>query len=340
VTPVPTSDRGGAGVDDLGDAAASTAGIALPAASADLSRQRSLGGFYAFAAYLLWGFLPLYFLLLAPTKPFELVAWRILLSLAFCALLLTVTRSWGRLAAIMRQRRLLWLTALAGVLIYINWQVFILGALSGHVIETSLGYFINPIVTVMLGVLVLHERLRSTQWIAIGIAVAAVVVIIVGYGAVPWIALTLAASFGLYGLVKKHIGPSVDAVSGLTLETLWLTPVAAVVLAVVGVTQGLTMGASGWQHAVLLSLAGVITAVPLLLFAAGARRAPLTLIGILQFVAPILQFLIGWLVLKEPMPLERWIGFGLVWVALTVLTVDSLLHARRARRAEASVSPS
>ena len=340
MTPVPTSDRGGAGVDDLGDAAASTAGIALPAASADLSRQRSLGGFYAFAAYLLWGFLPLYFLLLAPTKPFELVAWRILLSLAFCALLLTVTRSWGRLAAIMRQRRLLWLTALAGVLIYINWQVFILGALSGHVIETSLGYFINPIVTVMLGVLVLHERLRPTQWIAIGIAVAAVVVIIVGYGAVPWIALTLAASFGLYGLVKKHIGPSVDAVSGLTLETLWLTPVAAVVLAVVGVTQGLTMGASGWQHAVLLSLAGVITAVPLLLFAAGARRAPLTLIGILQFVAPILQFLIGWLVLKEPMPLERWIGFGLVWVALTVLTVDSLLHARRARRAEASVSPS
>lgn len=340
MTPEPTSNRAEDGVDDLAAAAASTAGIALPAAGIESARERSLGGVYAFSAYLLWGFLPLYFLLLAPTKPFELVAWRIVLSLIFCALLLTVTRSWGRLAAIMRQRRLLWLTALAGVLIYINWQVFILGALSGHVIETSLGYFINPIVTVMLGVLVLHERLRPTQWVAIGIAVAAVVVIIVGYRAFPWIALTLAASFGFYGLVKKQVGPSVDAVSGLTLETLWLMPVAAVVLIVVGVTEGLTMGASGWEHALLLSLAGVITAVPLLLFAAGARRAPLTLIGILQFVAPILQFLIGWLVLLEPMPLERWIGFGLVWVALIVLTIDSLLHARRTRAAAASVATS
>ncbi|WP_446723888.1 EamA family transporter RarD [Microbacterium sp. CPCC 204701] len=312
----------------------------MPPAGIESSRERSLGGIYAFSAYLLWGFLPLYFLLLAPTKPFEIVAWRILLSLLFCALLLTVTRTWGRLAAIVRQPRLLWLTALAGVLIYINWQVFILGALSGHVIETSLGYFINPIVTVMLGVLVLHERLRPTQWVAIGIAVAAVVVIIVGYGAFPWIALTLAASFGVYGLVKKKVGPSVDAVSGLTLETLWLTPVAAAVLIVVGVTEGLTMGTSGWEHALLLSLAGVITAVPLLLFASGARRAPLTVIGILQFVAPILQFLIGWLVLREPMPLERWIGFGLVWVALTVLTADSLLHTRRARMAAASVASS
>lgn len=338
MTPEPTSNRAEDGVDDLAAAAASTAGIALLAAGIESARERSLGGVYAFSAYLLWGFLPLYFLLLAPTKPFELVAWRIVLSLIFCALLLTVTRTWGRLAAIMRQRRLLWLTALAGVLIYINWQVFILGALSGHVIETSLGYFINPIVTVMLGVLVLHERLRPTQWVAIGIAVAAVVVIIVGYRAFPWIALTLAASFGFYGLVKKQVGPSVDAVSGLTLETLWLMPVAAVVLIVVGVTEGLTMGASGWEHALLLSLAGVITAVPLLLFAAGARRAPLTLIGILQFVAPILQFLIGWLVLLEPMPLERWIGFGLVWVALIVLTIDSLLHARRTRAAAASVS--
>ncbi|WP_420488858.1 EamA family transporter RarD [Microbacterium cremeum] len=308
----------------------------MPPTGIESARERSLGGVYAFSAYLLWGFLPLYFLLLAPTEPFELVAWRILLSLIFCALLLTVTRTWRRLAAIMRQRRLLWLTALAGVLIYINWQVFILGALSGHVIETSLGYFINPIVTVMLGVLVLHERLRRAQWVAIGIAVVAVVVIIVGYGAFPWIALTLAASFGVYGLVKNKVGPSVDAVSGLTLETLWLTPVAAVVLIVVGVTGGLTMGTSGWEHALLLSLAGVITAVPLLLFAAGARRAPLTLIGILQFVAPILQFLIGWLVLQEPMPLERWIGFGLVWVALTILTVDSVLHTRRARLAAAS----
>lgn len=326
---------------DLAEAAASTAGIPLPPASAsrasgagrtDASREHLLGGVYAFSAYLLWGFLPLYFVLLVPTGAFELVAWRIVLSLGFCAILLTVTRSWGRLVAVTRQPRLLWLTALAGVLIYVNWQVFILGALSGHVIETSLGYFINPIVTVLLGVLVLRERLRTTQWVAIGIAVAAVLVIVVGYGSFPWIALTLAASFGVYGLVKKKVGPSVDAVSGLTLETLWLTPIAVVVLVVVGATSGITMGANGWHHTVLLSLAGIVTAVPLLLFAAGARRTTLTLVGLLQFVAPILQFLIGWLLLGEPMPIERWIGFGLVWVALAVLTVDSVLHGRRTRR--------
>nr|WP_026059603.1 EamA family transporter RarD [Microbacterium yannicii] len=295
-----------------------------------------MGGVYAFSAYFLWGFLPLYFILLAPTGPFELVAWRIVLSLVFCALLLTVTRTWGRLAAIFRQPRILGLTVIAGLLIYVNWQVFMFGALNDNVIETSLGYFINPIATVLLAVLVLRERLRTTQWVAIGIAAAAVAVIIVGYGSFPWIALTLAASFSLYGLVKKHVGPSVDAVSGLTLESLWLTPIAGVILAVVGGTTGITMGTGGVWHAVLLSLAGVITAIPLLFFAAGARRVSLTVIGLLQFVAPILQFIIGAWVLGEPMPIERWIGFALVWVALSVLTVDSVLHARRARHTAAS----
>lgn len=310
----------------------------LPSAPAEASgslsespRERALGSVYAFTAYFLWGFLPLYFLLLAPTGPFELVAWRIVLSLAFCALLLTVMRGWGRLAAIMRQPRLLVWTGVAGALIYVNWQVYILATLSGHVIEASLGYFMNPIVTVVLGVVVLRERLRATQWIAVGIAAVAVGVIVVGYGAFPWIALSLAFSFGIYGLVKKRLGPAVDAVSGLTLETLWLLPVAAVVLVVVGTTTGLTMGAAGPWHALLLSLAGVITAVPLLLFAAGARRVPLTVIGLLQFVAPILQFIIGAWILGEPMPLERWIGFGLVWLALIVLTIDSLLFSRRGR---------
>ncbi|MET0780881.1 MAG: EamA family transporter RarD [Microbacterium sp.] len=290
-----------------------------------------MGSVYAFTAYFLWGFLPLYFLLLAPTGPFELVAWRILLSLAFCAILLTALRGWGRLAAIMRQPRLLLWTGVAGALIYVNWQVFILATLTGHVIETSLGYFINPIVTVILGVVVLRERLRATQWIAIGIAAIAVGVIVVGYGAFPWIALTLAFSFGIYGLVKKRLGPAVDAVSGLTLETLWLVPVATVVLVVVGSTTGLTMGAAGPWHVVLLSLVGVVTAIPLLLFAAGARRVPLTVIGLLQFAAPILQFIIGAWILGEPMTLERWIGFALVWLALIVLTIDSLLFSRRTR---------
>ncbi len=296
---------------------------------ADAARERTLGAVYALAAYLIWGFLPLYFLLLEPTGAFEVVAWRILLSLLFCALLLAVTRGWGKFLVILRTRRLLLWTAVAGILIYINWQVFLIAALTGHVIETSLGYFINPIVTVLLGVVVLRERLRITQWIALAIAAVACIVIAVGYGAFPWIALSLAFSFGLYGLVKKQIGPSVDAVSGLTLETLWLTPVAIVVLTTVGVTSGITMGTAGIWHAVLLSLAGVVTATPLLFFAAGARRVPLSLIGLLQFVAPILQFLTGAFLLGEPMPLERWIGFSLVWIALVVLTVDSIRHARR-----------
>lgn len=296
-------------------------------------REETLGGVYAFVAYFLWGFMPLYFLTLAPTGPWEVVAWRILFSLVFCALLLTVTRSWPKLFAILRNRRLVLWTIAAGALIYVNWQVFLISTLTGHVIEGSLGYFINPIVTVLLGVLVLGERLRRAQWVAIGISALAVGVIVVGYGAFPWIALTLAASFGTYGLVKKQIGPSVDAISGLTLESLWLAPIAVVQLVVVGATTGITLGNAGAGHAVLLTLAGAVTATPLLFFAAGARRAPLTVIGMLQFVAPIMQFLTGWWIMGEPMPVERWIGFGLVWLALVVLTVDSLAAARRSRGA-------
>jgi chloramphenicol-sensitive protein RarD len=298
---------------------------------ADPGRERTLGGVYTLAAYVIWGFLPLYFLLLVPTGPWEVVAWRILLSLVVCAVLLTVTRGWAALGRIVRQPRLLAWTALAGVLIYVNWQVFILATLSGHVIETSLGYFINPIVTVLLGVFVLRERLRATQWVAVGLAGAAVAVIVVGYGEFPWIALSLAFSFGLYGLVKKRIGPSVDAVSGLTLETVWLTPVAAVQLGLVAVAGGITLGAAGAGHATLLALAGVITATPLLFFAAGARRVPLTVIGLLQFITPIMQFITGAWLLGEPMNAERWIGFGIVWLALVLLTADSLIGARRRR---------
>ena len=303
----------------------------------ETAAQERLGGIYAFGAYFLWGFMPLYFILLAPIGPWEIVVWRILFSLVFCAILLTVTRTWPKLLAILRDRRLVFWTIIAGLLIYVNWQVFLIGILTGHVIEGSLGYFINPIVTVLLGVLVLHERLRPAQWAAIAIAVVAVVVILVAYGTFPWIALTLAASFGAYGLVKKQIGPKVDAISGLTLESLWLTPIALVQLIVVANTTGLVFGTQGAGHTVLVTLAGVITAVPLLLFAAGARRAPLVVIGLLQFVAPIMQFLTGWWMLGEPMPLERWIGFGLVWVALIVLMVDSIASALGSRRASAVV---
>ncbi|WP_405371774.1 MULTISPECIES: EamA family transporter RarD [unclassified Microbacterium] len=295
------------------------------------AREKTLGGVYVFAAYLLWGFMPIYFVTLAPTGPWEVVGWRVILSLVFCLALLAVTRGWGRLVALLRNRRLVIWTIVAGLLIYVNWQAFLIGILTGHVVETSLGYFINPIATVLLGVVVLHERLRIAQWIAIGIAAAAVLVIIIAVGTVPWIALTLAASFATYSLVKKRIGPAVDAVSGLTLESLWLVPIAVLQLVLVATSTGLTMGTVSAGHTVLLLLAGAVTAVPLLFFAAGARRSTLTILGVMQFIAPIMQFLTGVLILGEPMPLERWIGFGLVWAAVLIFTVDSIVHSRRHR---------
>ncbi|PRB08929.1 EamA family transporter RarD [Microbacterium sp. MYb64] len=292
---------------------------------------QTVGVASAIGAYLLWGVLPLYFLLLRPTEGWELVAWRVGLSFVFCLVLLAITRGWKPLMAIVRQPRLLALTALAGVLIYINWQVFVLATLNGEIVETSLGYFINPIGTMLLGVFVLKEKLRRLQWVAIGIATIAVLVIVFAHGTFPWIALSLTASFGIYGLVKKKIGPSVDALSGLTLESFWLLPVAVVQLIAVGLTTGITMGANGPLHAGLLAFAGVATAVPLLLFAAGTRRIGLTVIGMIQFITPIMQFLVGVLVMHEPMPVERWIGFGIVWIAIAVFLIDLALATRRMR---------
>ncbi|WP_440710108.1 EamA family transporter RarD [Herbiconiux sp. YIM B11900] len=291
----------------------------------------------ALAAYVLWGLFPLYFLLMRPAGAFEVIGWRILFSLVFCALLLTVTRGWKPLLAIARQPRLLLTMGLAGALIYVNWSVYIIATLSGHVVESSLGYFINPLVTVLLGVLVLRERLRWMQWLAIAVSAVAVLVLAVGYGAVPWIALVLACSFGAYGLVKKKVGPRVDAISGLTLETAWLTPVAIVQLLVVALLgPGLVFGTLGAGHAAILASAGIATALPLLLFASAARRLPLVYLGLVQYIAPLLMFLAGVLVLHEPMPPERLAGFVIVWVALIILVIDGVRASRRARKAGAA----
>jgi len=298
------------------------------------SQPRLVSGLiFALGSYLLWGFLPVYFRLLAPTGAFEIVAYRILFSLVFCAILLTITQGWGRMAALLRQPRILLTMAVAGVLIYINWQVFVLAAVSGHVVEGALGYFINPIFTVLLGVIFLRERLRPAQWVAVGISAVAIVVIAVGYGAFPWIAIALTLSFGLYGFIKKRVGGHVDALSGLTLETAWLTPVAVVQLILVGLTSGLTFTAGGPGHTVLIVLVGVATGLPLLLFAAAASRLPLIAIGLTQYLTPVLQFIFGVVFLGEAMSTTRWIGFVLVWVALIVLTVDLVRAAQGQRRA-------
>ncbi|MBF4461643.1 EamA family transporter RarD [Rathayibacter sp. VKM Ac-2878] len=304
---------------------------ALPArgASGGLS---STGLVFAFSAYLLWGAMPLYFIAMAPASPFEIVAFRVLFSLVFCAILLTATRAWRGFASLLREPRLLGVMAIAGVLIYVNWQVYVIATTTGHVIEAALGYFMNPLVTVLLGVIVLRERLRPAQWVAMGISAIAVLVIAVGYGSFPWVSLALAFSFGLYGLVKSRVGGRVDAVGGLTLETLWLTPLAIVQLVVVGSTVGLTFATEGAGHALILASAGIVTAVPLLLFAGAARRLPLSIVGFVQYLTPFLQFLVGAFVLGEAMPLERWVGFALVWVALAIFSVDLVTAERRRRR--------
>lgn len=291
--------------------------------------DRVAGAFCALGAYALWGLLPLYFVLLEPTGPWEVVAWRILLSLLFYAVLIPLSGAWPRLRAILRQPRLLVATAVAGVLIYANWLIFVIATFTGHVIQMSLGYFINPIVTVMLGVLVLRERLRPLQWVAVALAVLATLVIVVGYGAFPWLAFGVAFSFGFYGLVKKTIGADVDVTSGLTLESLWLAPLAITQLVVVALTSGLTFGSAGPGHAALLAMAGVVTAAPLMLFAAGARRVPLVVLGLAQFVTPTMQLLIGVVILDEPMPPERWAGFAIVWLALAIFTTDAVTAGRR-----------
>ncbi|RFA10044.1 EamA family transporter [Subtercola boreus] len=289
------------------------------------------GLFYALGAYLLWGLLPVYFVLLAPTGPFEIVAWRVLFSLVFCLLIIVALRRWRQFAAVFRQPRLVLIMGAAGVLIYINWQTFVIAATSGQIVESSLGYFINPIVTILLGVFFLRERLRPLQWVSLGISGVAVVVLTVGYGAVPWISLIIAFSFGLYGLVKKQVGPRIDAVNGLTLESMWLAPLMVIQLVFVGATTGVTFGqGSGW-HTVGLVAAGAVTAVPLLLFASAAKRLPLVQMGFVQYLTPIMQLLTGVFILGEPMPPERLIGFAIVWIALLVLTVDLVWAARASR---------
>lgn len=297
------------------------------------ARRTTVGLLYGIGAYGLWGLLPLYFITLTPAGPVEIVSDRVLFSLVVCLVLIAVTRSWGSLATVFRSGRGFGALAVAAVLIGINWLTYTYGVLSGQAIEASLGYFINPLVSVLLGVIVLKERLRPLQWTAVGIGFVAVIVLAVAYGRVPWIALILAFSFGFYGLVKNRVGATVDPVTSLTVETVVLTPLALVAVAWLAAAGTLTVTGNGPGHFWLLAASGIVTAVPLLFFGASARRLPMTTIGLLQYMAPLLQFLIAVTLLGEHMGPERWAGFAIVWLALVVLTADMLLGGRRRRSA-------
>ena len=283
---------------------------------------------YGLSAYILWGIFPLYFVALAPAAPMEILGWRILLSLLLCVAILAVQTRLFSALALLRDRRTALLTASAGVLVAINWGIFVVATQTGHVVDAALGYFINPLVTALLGVIVLRERLRKLQWVALGLGALAVVVLVVAYGQFPYIALGLAFSFGFYGLVKKMLG-SMGALQGLTLETLWVIPIAIGLLFWESSQNGLTIATEGPLHLILMLLAGAVTSVPLLLFAAATRRLPLSTVGLMQYINPVLQALVGIVILSEPMPLERWWGFGIVVLALAVFGADAVRNAQR-----------
>lgn len=293
------------------------------------------GMLYAACAFALWGVFPLYFKALQDIPPLEILLHRMVWSLAFVLVALTWRQHWKWLADVLRRPRVLVGFGASALLLAANWFIYIWAVNNGHVVEGSLGYFINPLFNILLGYLLLRERLRGGQWAAVALAGAGVLWLTWQFGRLPWIALALAASFGLYGLLRKTA--SLGALEGLALETLLLFPLAAGWLGLLA-----AHGESGFATAtpitrLLLAAAGPITAVPLLLFAAGARRIPLSLLGLLQYIGPTLQLLIGVLLYEEPFGGARLVGFALIWAALAVYSAEGLLQNRR--RAATSPPP-
>jgi chloramphenicol-sensitive protein RarD len=292
--------------------------------------EQRRGLLLGFAAYGLWGGFPLYWPLLEPAGAVEILAHRILWSMVTMGLLVVVFRRTSQLRAILADRRTFLLLATAAVVVSVNWATYIYGVNNERVVETSLGYFINPLVTVLMGVFILGERLRPLQWAALGVASLAVVVLTVDYGRLPYIALVLAFSFGTYGLLKKTA--NVGAVESLAVETTVVAPLAAVYLGWLVATGASSFATEGASHVLLLASTGIVTAIPLICFGAAATRVSMTTLGLLQYLAPVLQFALGVFVLDEAMPASRWIGFVLVWIALVVFTVEATNHHRRQLR--------
>lgn len=295
------------------------------------------GLLFGFSAYALWGVVPIYWPLLQPAGSVEILAHRVLWSCLMMGLLVVVMNRTSHFRALFTDRRILGLLVLGAVIVTVNWGVYIWGVTSGRVVETSLGYFINPLVTVLMGVLLLGERLRPLQWWALGVAVTAVVVLSIDYGRLPYIALILAFSFATYGLIKKTA--NVGAVESIALETLVLVPVAASYLTWLVRAGESHFTGYGLTHSVLFISTGAVTAIPLILFGAAAIRVPMVSLGLLQYLAPTLQFLLGIFWFHEEMPAGRWAGFVLVWVALAMFTTETLRHRRQVRLAvEASTA--
>lgn len=288
---------------------------------------------YGIAAYAMWGLFPLYFKLLGGVGALEVISHRVLWSLAASTLLIIMLGRRSELTSALRKLRATGVLAAAGVLIALNWLIYVWGVNAGHTLDAALGYFINPLFTAFLGVVLLRERLRPMQWLAFGIGTTAVIVLIVGYGSVPFVALGLATTFGVYGLLKKQVSGSVTPLAGMFIETSAVAPIVAIYLISIGGTAPLPGATTPW---LLLAISGPVTLAPLLAFAAAARRLPLSTVGMLQYLSPIGQFLIGWLMFDEAMPTARWVGFGLVWMALLLFAVDGLTRRRPSPSADSA----
>ncbi len=283
----------------------------------------------AFLAYGLWGLFPIYFAALAPANAIEILAHRIVWTLVVCAVVLAWWRDGAWIRGLVSRPRLAARIAVAALVIALNWGVYVWSVRAGRTTDAALGYFLNPLVTVALGVLVLRERLRPLQWVAVAIGVVAAVYLTLAAGGLPWIALVLALSFATYGLLKKQVGTDLGPWQSLAGETAVLSPLALAAIAVMAAHGQTTFTGHGGVHTALLVAAGIVTAIPLLLFAAAAQRIPLVLIGLIQFITPIMQLLVGVLLQHERMTSARWIGFGIVWLALCALSLDSVLTFRR-----------
>ncbi len=285
------------------------------------------------SAYLIWGSFPLIISMLGFASPFEIVVWRIIFGFLVAAALITFTKGWAVIASVIRQPKLMvWILA-SSVFILINWQVYVIAIASGHVVESALGYFINPLVTILLAVVFLRERLRKLQWAAVAMGAVAVTILTIDYGRLPWIALSLAGSFGIYGLAKSKLGGKVSAINSYALESGILLPVAAIQGSIIGATSpGLQFAQHGFWGAVGLVFFGIMTAVPLIMFGTAAKYLPLSVVGLMQYMTPTIQFILALTVFHEAMPLARWVGFVMVWAGLAFLTTDMLRQARNRPR--------
>jgi chloramphenicol-sensitive protein RarD len=284
------------------------------------------GILYGIGAYLLWGFFPIYWKFLHPVPALQVIGHRIGWSFILLTVYILVTKQWQDFRSVAFKWKTIGIYSIAAVLLSINWLIYVWGVNAGFIVETSLGYFINPLLSVMLGVIFLRERLRPMQWIPVGLAAVGVIYLTFVYGRLPWIALTLAFSFGFYGFVKK-LSP-LGSLYGLTLETGIVFPVALIYLIVVGVTGSGAFLQTGTLVDVFLIGAGIVTTIPLLMFASAAKQIPLTIVGLLQYIAPTLQFLIGVFVYKEAFDMSHFIGFAIVWVALIIFAVESYMANR------------